>query len=174
MPREYKITKEDALEARRLMGSVQVDKKTYRRLLVIALRGEGKKNSEIVQITGFAEKYVPRLISKFFHNGFEILLEDKRTGNNRRVSPREEQRFFNRWKNRAKKGRIITTQEMLIAFREEFNVEMTRNAFYRVLDRNNWSKTQPRKIHKKAADAKTQRASKKLNPSPENSESVII
>ena len=168
----YNINQEDALEARRLMKTAGLDIKTYRRLEVIALRGEGKSNSEIVEITGFADKYVPQIISKFFHNGFESLLEDKRTGNNRRISPREERRFLNRWKNKALKGRIITAKEMWLAFQKEYGVEITMNAFYKLLNRNKWSKKQPRKIHKKAADAKTQRASKKLSPVPENSESA--
>jgi transposase len=168
MGKLYKITPTNAEEARKLMNTPGIKAIVYRRLQVIALRGEGLSNSEIVKITGFADKYVPQLISKFFHNGFEPLLKDNRTGNNRLVSLKEERKFLNKYRNKAQKGLIVNGKEMWLAFNEEFGVDMKQNNFYKLLDRHNWSKKQPRKIHKKSADARTKRASKKLNVLPES------
>ena len=68
----------------------------------------------------------------------------------------------------------MSGKEMWLAFNKEFNVEMSQNNFYKLLERHNWSKKQPKKIHKKSADVRTKRASKKLNLSQETQESVSI
>jgi len=54
MPKMYEITQENAKEARKLMSEPSLKTNSYRRLEVIALRGEGMSNSEIVKVTSFA------------------------------------------------------------------------------------------------------------------------
>lgn len=160
MPKSYTITQEDAAKAREYMKKT-TDKKIYRRLEVIALRGEGQKNAEIVKITGFAEKYVPQIVSMFVREGFDALLQDKRSGNNRKVTAEEEQKFLNRYKEKSQQGQIITVNEMWQDFQKEFSTTITIQAFYRLLRRNKWRKIMPRARHPKSADAQTIEASKK-------------
>ena len=50
MRKRHIRTQENALEVRKYMAEIS-DKKIYRRLEVIALRGEGLKNVEITKIT---------------------------------------------------------------------------------------------------------------------------
>ncbi|SJZ42033.1 hypothetical protein SAMN02745116_00268 [Pilibacter termitis] len=116
MTKEFKITKEQAIEARKYMKATNV-KRIYRRLEVIALRGEGKKNKEVVEITGFSNKYVPQIVSMFMKEGFDKLLKDGRVGgNSRKVSKEDEEKFFEQYKEKANKGQLITAREMRVDF----------------------------------------------------------
>ena len=174
MKKPLEITQENAREAREKMKEKKLDAKAYRKLLVIALKGEGKDNKEIAMATNFKISYVPKLISKFYHKGIEGLLKDERGGaNNRRVSEWQEKKFLSRWRARAEKGRIITAKEMRLDFQETYNVSITESSFHRLLNRHEWRKKQPRKRHIKSAGARIKRASKKLNVVQEKSESVI-
>lgn len=161
MPKTYRITSEEAKKAREYMKKI-TDKKIYRRLEVIALRGEGLTNPAIVKITHFSKGYVPKIVSEFARNGFDSLLTDNRGGNNRKVTQEEEKDFLDTYKKQAERGKIITAKDMWKAFEKTFNVTIELPAFYRLLTRNNWRKVMPRSIHPKAADAETTDASKKL------------
>ena len=160
MTKKYTITSEQAQQARKYMKKTK-DTKSYRRLEVIALRGEGMKNPEIVRVTGFAEKYVPRIVSLFTHQGFEALLSDQRGGNHRKVSSEQEKEFLASYQKQAEQGTILTVQEMWLDFQETFQVTMKLPAFYRLLHRNHWRKVKPRSRHPKAAGAEEKEASKK-------------
>jgi transposase len=168
MPMTYKITNEDALTARKLMENNTLNTNIVLKLMVIALRGEGLKNSEIVKLTKLSKGYVPIIVSTFIHKGFEGLVIDNRGGNNRRVTEWQEKKFLKSWRQKAETGKIITTKEMWLDFQQRYNVEITLQAFHRLLKRHKWSKTQPRKRHIKSADAITKRASKKLSHSLES------
>lgn len=93
MSKSYNITQEDAAKAREYM-KITTDKKAYRRLEVIALRGEGLNNAESVKITQFTNKYVPQIVSAFVKGVFEALLVDGRGGNHRSVTPEQEREFL--------------------------------------------------------------------------------
>jgi transposase len=167
MKATYKITQENAKTARQLIASNNYPT-AQMRFLVIALRGEGEKISRIAEITNFSTRQVSRIITKFSDEGFKALTKKKHKGNHRTVTEKEERNFFKKYKKQAKEGRLITAKDMWKDFCESFNCEITQKAFYRVLARNGWRKVMPRLQHPKAADAKTKRASKKLNPFIEN------
>jgi len=168
MGKKYEITQKDAEEARKLMERKDLNPNIIMKLMVIALRGEGVKNSEIVKVTKLSANYVPMIVSAFIHKGFEDLLVDRRGGNNRRVTEWEEMKFLKSWRAKAEKGKIITTKEMWLDFQKRYGIKISLSAFHRLLKRNKWSKTQPRKRHIKSANAKIKRASKKLNVLQEN------
>jgi transposase len=144
--------------------------KANMRLLVIALRGEGKTQPEIAQITHFSTRHITTIITTFSEKGFAALTRNKHSGNNRKVTPKEERRFFKKYKEEAKKGTLITAEEMWKSFCETFETTMTQKAFYKVLARNGWRKIMPKLQHQKVADAKTKRASKKLSQLTESRE----
>ncbi len=52
MAKTYKVTMENSLEIREAMKKRE-NAKYYKRLMAVALRGEGKKNAEIAQITKY-------------------------------------------------------------------------------------------------------------------------
>jgi transposase len=162
MPKTYIISPEEGKEARKYMEQIS-DKKIYRRLEVIALRGEGMKNKEIVSVTQFGAKYVPQIVSLFVREGFPALLTDNRGGNHRKISVSDEQKFLKGYQSKAETGHLITVKAMWLDFREEFGIDMGLTGFYTMLRRNNWRKVMPRSIHPKAADAQEIAASKKLN-----------
>jgi transposase len=148
------------------------DKKVYLRMQVIAMRGEGKTNAEIAETTGYALNYISKIVTRFFHNGFAILLGDKRSGNNQKVNDWQTGKFLKKWKKRAEAGKIISTNEMRLDFQKQYNISITPQAFRRLLKRHGWRKIEPRKQHIRVADAKTIKASKKLNVKLEKSESA--
>lgn len=154
------LTEEDAVEARKLLK--KSDKKSYPRLMVIALKGEGHENKEIASITGFSADHVTRIIKKYVQEGFESLLKDRRTSNNRKVSQKEEEQFLAEFEKLAEQGKIIVVKDMRIAFQEKFSVTISVDGFYRLLKRHGWRKVMPRTQHPKVADASVIEASKKL------------
>lgn len=162
-----KIDIETAYIARKYMEETK-DKNVYLRLQVIAMRGEGKTNAEIAEATGFAQNYIPKLVTRFFNKGFADLLGDKRSGNNQKVSDYQTKKFLKKWRKRAEAGRIITPNEMRLDFQKQYNVTITIQAFRRLLKRHGWRKIMPRKQHTKAAGAREIKASKKLSAEPES------
>lgn len=159
----YTITGEQAQEARRLFKK-EKDTKIALRLLVIALRGEGKTYKEIAETTGFALTYLPTLFKKFSTGGFEAIQSDKRTGNNRKVTFPQEKEFLAKYSEKADKGEILTVEEIRLDFEEEFQVSIGKRAFYNLLKRHNWRKIMPRRRHPKKASAEEIECSKKLTP----------
>lgn len=155
-----KLTEEDALEARKLFK--KADKKSYPRLMVIALKGEGHVNKEIATITGFSSDHVARIVKKYATDGFEVLMKDNRKSNNRKVSLEEEIAFLEEYEQLAEQGKIIVVKDMRLSFQETFSVTISVDGFYRLLKRHGWRKVMPRTQHPKVADASEIEASKKL------------
>lgn len=155
------ITPENASEARKYMTEIS-DKKIYRRLEVIALRGEGLKTVEITKITKFSRQHVSKLLTTFTQEGFKPLLTDNRGGNHRKISLLDETAFLKKYEEQALSGQIITVKEMRLDYCQTFNVSITNQGFYLILKRHNWRKVKPRSVHPKVADAEVIEASKKL------------
>ena len=61
MRRTYEITREETKKLREAMSKKE-NKKYYRRMLAVALRGEGKDNKEVGSITGYHPKRVSQLV----------------------------------------------------------------------------------------------------------------
>lgn len=168
MPKTYEITHEDVQRARSYMEKKDLDIKAYRRLQVIEQRGLGKRREEVAQITRFSINHVSQIVSLFKRSGFEALLEDKRTGNNRKVIEWQETKFLKSWRKRAERGEVVNVKKMWNDFQEKYEVTITIKAFYELLDRHGWRKIKPRKQHPKVASPKAIKRSKKLNVEPKN------
>ena len=170
MEKNNGIPQEVVNQARQIIKTNKHPKANLR-LLVIALRGEGKKIKEIAEITKFSTRQVSKIIAKYKEKGLRSLLKEKRGGaNNRKVTVTEEREFFKKYKEKAKAGEIITAEEMWKDFQETYDITMDISPFYRLLKRNGWRKVIPELQHPKTADAKTRRASKKLTLDTENLE----
>ena len=166
MRKRYIITPEEATIAREKMKKTK-DKKVYRRLQIIALRGDGLKNKDVAVATGFSPSHISLILKKFSTGGFQTIESDGRTSNNRKASDEAVAKFLKGWEKSAVDGVIITTDDMREAFCKTFGTTITPQAFRRLLKRFGWSKKMPRPQHVKAADAKTIKASKKLKNEPE-------
>ena len=145
------------------------DVKAYRRLQALYLRGIGKTNVEISEITGFSAQYIVDLVAKYLKNGIDSILQDKRTSNNRRMTFEQESNFLEQFVELAEAGQIVTVSKILDKFNEETGKNNDSSTIYRLLERHGWRKVKPRPRHPgKASEAEIE-ASKKLTKNSGNS-----
>ena len=159
----YKISAENAQEIRIRMKEIK-DVKAYRRLEAVALRGEGKKNGEIGEITGFHPDWVGVLSKEYCNYGIEYLIEDGRKGgNNRNMSEDEEKAFLEQFKEAAKNGQIITASDFAAAYdKATGKVHESKSSVYYLLHKHDWRKIMPYTRHPGKASEEDIEASKKL------------
>ena len=163
MPKIYIVTVENALEIREAMKKKE-NVKYYKRLMAVALRGEGKDNAKSAEITQYHSKRVSQLVSLYCNKGIEALLCDGRKGgNNRKMNEAEADKFLNQFDEQGQKGQVITVEEIAIAYDDATGkTRKSRSSVYYFLHSHNWRMVMPRGQHpKKASEAKIE-ASKKL------------
>ncbi len=136
----------------------------YRRMMIVALRGEGKQNSEIAEIVGVHPDSVGKIVKRFIFEGLDGLLSEKRQGGNNRNMPQsKEEEFLARFKDAAEKGQIITVAEIAKAYDEYTGKEhSSKSTVYYLLHKLGWRKVMPRSKHPNKASAEAIEASKKL------------
>jgi len=149
-------------EAAKALAKKNQNKRVDKRLQVIILRYEGKKDQEIGDKLGYHRKRVSQLCSEFARVGLEEYARHKYGGNHRALTKEEEAELLKKFEKKAEKGEIVTTREI----KEELDKKRGRDTgkayVYRVLARQGWRKVMPRSQHPKAADEATVEASKKL------------
>jgi transposase len=140
-------------------------KGAYRRLMVVALRGEGKRNAEIAKIVGIHRDSVGKIVKRFVLDGIDTLLEDGRKGgNNRNMSYEEEEALLEPFKQAALSGQIVEVSEIKSAYEKAIgrSLKNAHGHIYRVLRRHGWRKVMPRSKHPNKASDEAIEASKKL------------
>ncbi len=159
----YRINNEDAKKIREAMEKTK-NVLQYRKLEAVALRGEGKKNEEIAELTGFHPDMVGRFAKEYLEGGLESLLADGRKGgNHRNATDSEEQAFIAQFEEAAKKGQIMTVGEIAAAYDERFGKEhKSKSTVYYFLHKMGWRKVMPRSKHPEKASDEAIEASKKL------------
>ena len=168
MPKTYKVTEENSKELREAMKD-KSNNKYYRRLQAVALRGEGKGNEEIGMITGYTPHWVSELVSIYCNKGLDALRSDGRKGgNNRNMTDMEEKVFLSQFEEEAKKGEIITVEEIALAYDEKTGkTHESKSSVYYLLNKHGWRQITPQTVHPgKASEAEIE-ASKKLTMSLE-------
>jgi transposase len=160
----YRISAEQVSEIRLKMRQIKDDVKAYRRLEAVALRGEGKKNVEVSEITKFHPDVVGRLVKEYVLYGIEYLVEDGRKGgNNRNASEAEERKFLSQFEKAARSGQIITVEEISVAYDKHFGKEhKSKSTVYYLLHKHGWRKVMPRSKHPNKASDEEIESSKKL------------
>jgi len=152
----------------RVKGKKKVkDVKAYKRLQALYMRGLGKTNKEIAELTGFNVQYITDLVRKYMEHGLEAILTDKRTSNNRRMSYDEESTFLEQFVDLADAGQIITVEKIQQKFHEVTGKECDSSTIYRLLKRHGWRKVKPRSQHPGKASDEEIASSKKLRQSTE-------
>lgn len=158
---KIQITKEEYGIVKKLMKENK-NKNVDKRLRAIALRYEGKSNSEIANITGFSNTWVILLTKKFKKEGPYEFVKSKYKANNRSLSEEKEKEILKEFQKQAEKGQIVTVKDIKQAFDKKIGKDTGRGYIYMVLYRHNWRKVMPRSKHPKKASEEAIEASKKL------------
>jgi predicted transcriptional regulator len=136
----YVITPENAKELRKELAKKK-NVKFKKRLLAVALRGEGYTNAQSASIVDLQPTMVSRYVADYCENGLESLLCDKRKfGNHRSLSEAEEKDFFARIDGLAEKGEIKSINDIKSVYEQMIGKEkLTDNAVLYVLKKHNKS-----------------------------------
>jgi transposase len=164
-----RISMEETIKLREAMKKATTVRQ-YRRLEAVALRGAGKKNAEISELTGFHPDVVGRYVKEYLEGGLERLLADGRKGgNHRNASDIEEREFIARFEEAAQKGQIVTVEEISKAYDKRFGKKhKSKSTVYYFLHKMGWRKIMPRSKHPKKASDEAIAASKKLTLASKN------
>jgi transposase len=159
----YEITEADAKRLREKMKET-TNKWAYRRLLIVALRGEGKKDAEIAEIVKIHPDSVRKLTKRYVVEGIdELAAERRKGGNHRNMSREEEEEFLRQYKESAEKGQMIDAATIARAYDEYTGKEhKSKSTMYYLLHKSGWRKVMPRSKHPGKASEEAIVASKKL------------
>jgi transposase len=159
--RKHTISKEE-YEATKQAAKRNTNKRVDKRLQVILLRYEGKKDVEIAEKLGYCRKRVSQLCAEFKKVGLDEYARHKYGGNNQALSDEEEERILAEFSEKAAKGEIVTAMEIKAKFDEVRGKDTGRGYIYMLLDRHNWRFVMPRSKHPNKASDEAIEASKKL------------
>ena len=159
---KYEITKteyQNVMHLRKIIKNKAIDRK----LRVIMLRYEGYKNTEISEITEYTPNYIAKLLKQFKEMGLKEYSTSKNVGGNHRlISEEKEDELLSNFEQNAKKGQILSVNEIKKLFDEEIGKETYTSYIYRLLHRKGY-----RKIMKKQTSKKSKwrgdRSLKKIN-----------
>jgi len=159
----YDLTEEDTKTIRNAMAQKE-NKKFYKRLLAVVLRGEGKSNKEVSEITGYHKKRVGQLVSIYRNEGLAVLaIDGRKGGNHRNMTEAEASEFLGEFKAEAEKGKIPTVNEIAIAYDKATGKERkSKSTVYSFLHTQGWRLVVPQKQHPQKASEAEIEASKKL------------
>jgi len=160
--KKHIITKSE-YEATQTMSKTNRDKKIEKRLQVIILRYEGKKDIEIAEKLDYHRKRISQLCAEFKQVGLPDYAYKKRGGNHRNMSDADEKAFLSHFEEAAKNGQVITIDEIAAAYNEKTRKNRTsKSTIYYLLKKHGWRQITPQTAHPgKASEAEIE-ASKKL------------
>jgi transposase len=160
--KKYIITEaeyEAAKEASRENQNKQIDK----RLQVIIMRYEGKKDREIAGKLDFHRKSISQLCASFKQNGLEEYTKRKYGGNHRNMTKEEEKAFLAGFEEAALSGQLITIADIAAAYDEATGKKHESNStVYYLLHKHKWRLIIPQRVHPGKASDEAIEASKKL------------
>jgi transposase len=159
--KKHIITKEE-YESVQEAAKRNTHKRVEKRLQVIILRYEGKKDWEIGEKLGYTRQRVSQLCSQFKKEGIEEYGRHKYGGNNQALTTQEEKAILDTFAAKAAKGEVVTVQSIKAAFDAKRGKDTVRGYIYMLLSRHKWRKVMPRGQHPKKASEAEIEASKKL------------
>jgi len=160
--KKYIITETEYEEAKAASKKNQ-NKHVEKRLQVIIMRYEGKKDIEIGDKLEYHRKSVSQLCAEFKQAGLEEYIKRNYGGNNRNMTDAEEKEFLAGFEEAAKSGQVTTINEMAEAYDKLTGKKHESNStVYYLLNKHGWRKITPQTVHPgKASEAEIE-ASKKL------------
>lgn len=156
------IISEEEYKAVKKASHSNKHKSVDKRLQVILLRYEGKKDIEIAEKLGYHRKRVSQLCAEFKKVGLDEYARHKFGGNSQALSDDIEEEILSGFRRKAEKGELVTVQDIKRAFEEKRGKDTGRGYIYMVLRRHGWRKVMPRSKHPNKASDEAIDASKKL------------
>ena len=161
MAKSYVISQEQLTEIKNCRKQNK-DIKADKRLRAVQLRGEGYGNKEIADKVEVHPTVVSRWICSYVKKGITAILKGNYSGNRRNLAYEQEKAFIDTFKEKAEKGELVTVKEIKLAYCEKIGHKCGNGQIYRVLERQKWRKTVPRKEHPNKASEVEIETSKKL------------
>ncbi len=158
---EYTFTNEEAQEIRTAREKNR-DKNVDKRLAVLEMGAEGKRNKEISEKTGFHTQYITVLVSRYKSGGLVSITENHYHGNRRNLSYEEEEALLEPFRRDAEAGKIVSVHDIETAYQQAVGHTIGTAQIYYVLHRHGWRKVLPRSKHPKKASDEVIETSKKL------------
>ena len=143
-------------------------KRVDRRLQVIKLHLEGKKQHEIADKLDYTPQWVCKLLKEYRQVGLTEYVSHKYGGNRRAMSVEEELEILSQFEQEAKEGKLVVANTIKKAFDEKRGKDTGRGYIYMLLKRHKVRKIMPRPAHPKKASNEAIEASKKLTSATGN------
>jgi len=160
--KKYIIT-EPEYEAAKVAAKANQNKHIDKRLQVVIMRHEGKKDNEIAEKLGYHRKRVSQLCAEFKQAGLDEYTRRNYGGNNRNMTEAEEKAFLAGFEEAAKSGQLTTIAEIAEAYDEITGKErQSKSTVYYLLHKHGWREVTPRTAHPGKATDGAIEASKKL------------
>jgi transposase len=137
-------------------------KRVDKRLQVIRLHMEGRKQQEIADKLGYRREWVCRLLKDYREKGLQEYARHKYGGNHRAMSIEAEMEILQQFEEEATSGRLIVASTIKKAFDKKRGKETGRGYIYMLLKRHQARKITPRPVHPKKASDEVIETSKKL------------
>ena len=162
MEKMHKIQQQEVEKIKEMRKKVK-DKKEDKRLYAVQLRAERKTNQEIAEKLDTSDRVVSNWICKYVKEGIEGLLSKRQKGNHRNMTFEQEEELLKKYEDKAKKGTIITVEEIKREYEEKVGHKIGSGQIYKVLKRHKWRKIIPRSKHPiKASEEVIESSKKKL------------
>jgi len=159
--KKYIITNAE-YEAAIKAAKINQNKHREKRLQVVIMRYEGKKDSEIAEKLGYHRKRISQLCAEFRQGGIEEYTKRNYGGNNRNMTEEEEKAFLSVFEEAAKEGQIITIDEITAAYDEAIGkVHESKSTVYYLLHKYGWRLITPQTAHPGKASDEEIKSSKK-------------
>lgn len=110
-----------------------------------------RKAEEIAKSVGVSTSLVQKVISRYNTHGISSV-QIKASGGryHEYLTIEEEKQFLAPFFECAEKGELVTTERILLAYRQKIGHHVHETTIYRLLERHGWRKVQPRPRHPKA------------------------
>ena len=135
----------------------------YKKIEVLYFATLGYTNAKISELTGYTTRRITALLTEYMQNGMSYFLEEQRKGGNRRnLTDKQEQRILDKFRPQAEKGKVIALNRIKDEYEKVRGEEVANSTFYDFLNRHEWRRVMPRGAHPKKASEEDIEASKKL------------
>jgi transposase len=144
-------------------------KRVDKRLQVIKLHLEGKKQQEIADKLDYSREWVNKLLKLYREKGLVEYARHKYGGNHRSMSIEEEVEILRKFEKETEAGTLVVVKRIKEAFDKKRGKDTTKSYVYKVLERHKARKIMPRTSHPQKSSAEEIEASKKLTSDTGNS-----
>jgi transposase len=145
--KKHTITESEYEDIKSLERSNQ-NKRVSKRLQVLMLRYEGKKDREIAEKLDYDRKRVSQLCAEYKRVGLEEYARHKYGGNHRNMKEDEERAFLGKFEESAKDGQLTTIAEIAAAYDETTGKKHeSYSTVYYLLHKHGWRIITPQTVH---------------------------